>query len=133
LKALSKKVTINSIIALNNEETNEIIDFMGAKVKNLKTLGEQSATGMGDIRGVLVLEVVAGSEASKFLQANDVILVYNSRKTNNLDDLLEAQKLAIGAKTEVVIFRNQKEEKVNVKLLEKRKAKCPGLPILIEK
>jgi S1-C subfamily serine protease len=62
-----------------------------------------------------------------------VILVYNSRKTNNLDDLLEAQKLAIGAKTEVVIFRNQKEEKVNVKLLEKRKAKCPGLPILIEK
>lgn len=120
LKALSKKVTIPVVVALNNEKSNEIIYFMGAKLKNLSTLGEQSATGMGDIRGVLVLEVTAGSDASKFLQANDVILVYNSRKTNNLDDLLEARKLAIGDKTEVNIFRNQKEVKKWVELKDEK-------------
>lgn len=116
LKALSKKVTIPAIIPLNNEETNEIIDFMGAKVKNLTTLGEQSATGMDDIRGVLVVEVTAGSDASKFLQVNDVILAFNSRKTNNLDDLLEVQKLAVVGTIETVIFRNQKEVKKRVEL-----------------
>ncbi|WP_198512251.1 PDZ domain-containing protein [Flavobacterium sp. 1] len=89
---------------------------MGAKVKNLKTLGEQSATGMDDIRGILVVEVTAGSDASKFLQANDVILSYNYRKTNNLNDLSEAQKSVIGDKTEVVIFRNQKEVKKWIEL-----------------
>lgn len=116
LKALSKKVSIPSVIAPNDADTNEIIDFMGAKVKNLTTLGEQSATGMDAIRGVLVLEVNNGSDASEFLQANDVILSYNSRKINNLADLSEARKSAAGHKTEMVIFRNQKEVKKWIEL-----------------
>ncbi|MEP7093005.1 MAG: right-handed parallel beta-helix repeat-containing protein [Flavobacterium sp.] len=120
LKALSKKVTIPAVMTLNNEEANEIIDFMGAKVKNLTTLGEQSATGMGEVRGVLVMEVAAQSVASRFLQANDVILAYNSRKTNNLNHLLEAQKSVIGDKTEIIIFRNQKEVKKWVELKVKK-------------
>ncbi|MEO8236981.1 MAG: right-handed parallel beta-helix repeat-containing protein [Flavobacterium sp.] len=120
LKALSKKVTIPAVMTLYNEEANEIIDFMGAKVKNLTTLGEQSATGMGEVRGVLVMEVAAQSVASRFLQANDVILAYNSRKTNNLNHLLEAQKSVIGDKTEIIIFRNQKEVKKWVELKVKK-------------
>lgn len=116
LKALSKKVTMPVVVTLNKEESNEIIYFMGAKLKNLTTLGEQSATGMDAIRGVLVLEVVAGSVTSKFIQANDVILFYNSLKINNLADLLTAQKSIIGDKTEMVIFRNQKEVKKWVEL-----------------
>lgn len=133
LKALSKKVTITSVIALNNEDANEIIDFMGAKVKDLTTLGEQSATGMGDIRGVLVLEVTAGSDASKFLQANDVILAFNLKKINTLRELLQGPLAVSGANTEVLVFRNQKEVKVSVRLPEKRKVPCPGFPVLIEK
>jgi S1-C subfamily serine protease len=69
---------------------------MGAKVKSLTTLGERSATGMGDIRGVLVLEVPAGSGASKFLQSNDVILSFNLKKINTLNDLLQAHAAARG-------------------------------------
>ena len=116
LKALSKKVSIPFVSTSSNDDSNEIIDFMGAKVKNLATLGEQSATGMDAMRGVLVVEITAGSSASNFLQANDVILSYNSRKTDNLADLLEAQKSAMGDKTEVVIFRNQKEVKKWIEL-----------------
>ncbi|SNR30680.1 right-handed parallel beta-helix repeat-containing protein [Flavobacterium sp. ov086] len=116
LKAIAKKVSIPSVIAQNNDDVNEIIDFMGAKVKNLATLGEQSATGMNDIKGILVIEVTAGSYASKFLQANDVILSYNFLKTDKLNDLSEAQKSVIEGKTEVVIFRNQNEVKKWIEL-----------------
>jgi hypothetical protein len=118
LKALAKKVQIPSVLASEKVSDNEIIDFMGAKVKNLSTLGEQSATGMDAIRGVLVVEVPAGSAASGFLQNNDVILSFNSRKINNMPDLLEAHKSLIGTNTEVVIFRNQKEMKKKIEWTE---------------
>ena len=50
-------------------------DFLGAKVKSVTTLGEQSAAGLADLKGVLVLAVPAGSLAERSgLQANDVIL-----------------------------------------------------------
>ncbi|WP_071147828.1 PDZ domain-containing protein [Bacteroides ihuae] len=117
LKALAKKVPVSAIVGLEKVDDGDIIDFMGAKVKNLTTLGERSATGMDNIRGVLVVEVAAISVASRFLQANDVVLAFNSLKINNLSDLLEAQKSAIGGdKVELVIFRNQKEVKTWIKL-----------------
>lgn len=111
LKALAKKVPLPAVIRLDKVNDNETIDFMGAKVKNLTTLGERSATGMDDTRGVLVVEVAAGSVASGFLQANDVILGLNDKQVNKLRDLLEARMSVIGANTGMVIFRNQKEEK----------------------
>ena len=120
LKAIAQKVPIPEIIVLDKNSNDEIIDFMGAKIKSLNTLGERSATGMDDIRGVLVVEVASGSEASRFLQANDVILSLNNKKTNHLRDLLEARMSVIGANTEVVIFRNQKEIKKWVELFVKK-------------
>jgi len=99
-----------------NINEDEIIDFMGAKIKNLSTLGERSASGMDHIRGVLVVEVAAGSSASKFLQSNDVILSFNYRKINKLSDLLEARMSVIGTHTEVAVFHNQKETKKWIEL-----------------
>ena len=115
LKAIAKKVVLPNVLLQNGVEKEEVIDFAGAKVKNLTTPGEQSATGMNSIRGVLVVEVKAGSAASKFLQVNDVILKYNSRQVNNLQDLKEAQIAVNSADTELVIFRNQKEVKIKMK------------------
>jgi len=116
LKSLAKKVSIPSILASNQANSDETIDFMGAKVKVLATLGERSATGMGDdSRGVLVLEVPAGSAAFKFLQANDVILSFNFKKIKTLSDLVQAHRAVNETNTEVVVFRNQKEVKVIVR------------------
>jgi hypothetical protein len=42
-KAVAKKVQIPSIITLGNVGDDEIIDFIGARIKNLNTTGEQSA------------------------------------------------------------------------------------------
>ncbi|SKC63536.1 Right handed beta helix region [Ohtaekwangia koreensis] len=111
LKALAKKTPLPSVITLDQTTDSEAIDFIGAKVKNLTTLGERSATGMDTTRGVLVVDVPAGTAASFFLQANDVILMFNKRPVNKLRDLLEARMSVIGTNTEVVIFRNQKEVK----------------------
>lgn len=120
LKALAKKVQLPAVISLDKVNDNEIMDFMGAKVKNLTSLGERSATGMDDTQGVLVVEVAAGSVASRFLQANDVILGLNDKQVNKLRDLLEARMSIIGVNTEVIIFRNQKEEKKWVELDNKK-------------
>jgi hypothetical protein len=109
LKTLARKVQIPLIISLDKTGADKIIDFMGAKIKNLNTAGERSATGMDDTRGVLVVEVAVGSGAAKFLQTNDVILSLNNIKTNKLRDLLEARMSVIGVNTEIVVFRNQKE------------------------
>ena len=115
LKALAKKVQIPAIITLDKLGADEIIDFIGAKIKNLNTAGERSATGMDDTRGVLVLEVTSGTGASEFLQTNDVILFLNNKRTNNLRDLLEARMSVIGSNTEIIVFRNQKEVKSLIK------------------
>lgn len=116
LKAIAKSVPLPEVIAFNNADADELIDFMGAIVKNITTLGEQSATGMNEKRGILVVKVPEGSIANRFLQANDVILSFNSRKTNNLNELLEAHNLVIGPTIEIIIYRNQKEHKKNIEL-----------------
>lgn len=119
LKGLAKKVAIPSIVTLGKMGDNEIVEFMGAKVKKLTTQGERSATGMDSERGVLVVEVKAGTEASVFLQTNDVILSFNNKPVDNLRDLLDARMSVIGSNTEVVVFRNQKEMKTRIELKSK--------------
>jgi hypothetical protein len=120
LRTLAKKAPIPSVLTLGQIADSEIIDFMGAKLKNLTTLGERSATGMDTTRGVLVVNVAKGSGASGFLQINDVILSFNNRPVNSLYDLVEARMSVIGSNTEVVVFRNQKEVKKQVELNSKK-------------
>jgi hypothetical protein len=116
LKALSKKVQIPSVIDPVKAGKDDVIDFMGAKVKNLTTDGERSATGMDQIRGVLVVEMKEGAGAAAFLQPNDVILSFNNKPVNNLRDLSEARMSVIGTNTEIVVFRNQKEIKKRIEM-----------------
>jgi S1-C subfamily serine protease len=71
---------------------------------------------MGDTMGVLVVNVRQGSTAADFLQANDVILSLNARRTDKVRDLFEARMTIIGSSTEIVIFRNQKELKRRIEL-----------------
>jgi len=116
LKAIVKKVSLQSQAAVNIPAKDDIVDFMGARVKNLSTPGEQSATGMDKIRGALVVLVANGSAASGFLQANDVILMFNGRQINNIKDLLEAGRSVGGTNAEIVTFRNQQQLKQEIKV-----------------
>jgi hypothetical protein len=107
LKSVAKKPIFPKIVVMNNSGENETIDFMGATVKNLLTAGEQSATGMDKINGVLVIVVNNGSVASSLLRPNDVILNFNGLQVNTIADLQKARETAAGKSTEIVIFRNQ--------------------------
>jgi hypothetical protein len=115
LKLITKKVTLPIIVLQEQLNKINIIEFDGANLKDLSTAGEQSATGMKTIKGVLVLDVKTGSGASKSLQANDVILQYNSRQINNINDLLEARRSGNPGSNEYTIFRNQREVKLRDK------------------
>ncbi|TFF38517.1 PDZ domain-containing protein [Mucilaginibacter psychrotolerans] len=118
LKKIAKKPVFPTTIIANNLAKDETIDFMGAKVKSLSTAGEQSATGMDRIRGVLVLSVAPGSAASAFLQTNDVILAFNRKQVGTLKELQEARNTVTWKNTEIVIFRNQQQlkRKMEVKM-----------------
>jgi hypothetical protein len=120
LKTLAKKVPIPAFIALGKVSDDEIIDFMGAKIKNLNTLGERSATGMDSTRGILVMNINPGTRASMFLQTNDVILSFNGKKINRINELIEARMSVVRTNAEVVIFRNQKEIKKWIELEDKK-------------
>jgi hypothetical protein len=111
LKLIAKKPTLPEVLNLSNTNKDEAIDFSGAKIKNLNTLGERSANGMADIYGVLVLNVSQGGKLSDYLQPNDVIISFNRRKVMNIRDLMGACMFVIGSNCELVVFRNQKELK----------------------
>lgn len=120
LKRLAKKVVISEVIELSQTGESETASFMGAKVKNLSTLGERSATGMDAIRGVLVVSTSSASTHRNALLANDVILKFGGYNTNTVRDLMEARIAIIGTKAEIVVFRNQQEMKITVELDGKR-------------
>ncbi|WP_258136062.1 PDZ domain-containing protein [Mucilaginibacter phenanthrenivorans] len=106
LKAIAKQVDFPVVVVPGPSVDSEIVDFMGAKVKKLTTLGERSATGIDDIRGVLVISIIP-SHAAAFFQANDVIISLNGVPTNSLKDLQKARMSVIGTSADIVIFRNQ--------------------------
>ncbi|MFI5139694.1 MAG: right-handed parallel beta-helix repeat-containing protein [Sphingobacteriales bacterium] len=116
LKAIAKKPIFPAVSLIRQKDKDETIDFMGARVKNLSTPGEQSATGMAAIQGVLVVSVARGSAASEFLQANDVILALDRWLVSNLKELQEARVAVAGKNTEILIFRNQHQLKQEIKV-----------------
>jgi len=102
-------------------------DFFGAKVKSVETLGEQSAAGLGEIKGVLVLSVGSNTPAARAsLQAGDVLLsivnVYDNTRYGAdipIDNLLDLTQAMQARKWQTVmtlqIQRNQALTTVDIK------------------
>jgi|GEM_PF-73400 len=81
-----------------------VVEWLGAKVKNVVGLGEVSAAGLPGETGVVVLEAPAGSG----LQQGDVILQCDGRQVNTIDDLAaEQRRTSVGQKVRLEVFRNQ--------------------------
>jgi len=116
LKRLAKTPQLSVPIVKDENTESKVIVWQGWRIKNLETLGERSATGMDSERGVYVVTLVEfDSKMRDFLQANDVILRFNRKDVNNLDDLKNAAKQINFAKpVEMVILRNQKENAITI-------------------
>ncbi|MFA6812296.1 MAG: PDZ domain-containing protein [Bacteroidaceae bacterium] len=86
------------------------------KLKNIETLGEQSATGLKDQCGVMVVSVPDHTVLGKCgIKLNDVIMAIEGRKVCNVNDLLNLEKeMNLKGSFVMTIWRNQKEIMVKV-------------------
>jgi hypothetical protein len=122
LRRLAKAAPIPALISTKFQVGATSL-FLGAKVKSVETLGEQSATGLGEADGVLILSVDAGSPAELGgLKAGDVIIgVENDQgtspvsKIDKLPDLVSAfQARKWQGTLHLKVQRNQREQHILV-------------------
>jgi S1-C subfamily serine protease len=125
LRSLAKSAPIPELSSSANLTSEDIRDFLGARVKSVTTLGEQSAAGLPSMKGVLVLSVTPESLAQRSgLQASDVILAATDNQftaaepIENLGALLtlyNAQRWR--GEREFVVMRNQQRHVVTIKFV----------------
>ncbi|WP_339704015.1 peptide-binding protein [Algoriphagus aquimarinus] len=110
LKKMADSPGIPFLLLENEENKAEIREWHGFKVKNMETLGEQSAAGLNEITGVVVLEVPNqyDTSAPNSLRAGDVILECWDEEVS---DFISLSKVEKGNNwkglTELKVWRNQ--------------------------
>ncbi|MGQ7870270.1 PDZ domain-containing protein [Sunxiuqinia sp. sy24] len=114
LKKIAKTPETPRIVISENSMIGKIDSWLGGKVKNIETLGEQSANGLSSMSGVLLLEVPADSElAEKGFKASDVIVACEGKSIKNFEELLRVIKEnRDGQRLEVSVMRNQQMKKM---------------------
>ncbi|EOR92650.1 : hypothetical protein [Arcticibacter svalbardensis MN12-7] len=114
LKAIAKTPIIPDLVFNTKVTVEKTFEWLGARVKNVETLSEQSAAGLATISGVLILKlsVHAAAEQAGF-KTGDVITTYNGKTVDNYKQLIELfnnnKIISIG------IMRNQEKEIINFK------------------
>ena len=115
LRRIARTPEIPEVIMGNESENGSLSIWQNARIKNVETLGEQSATGLKDMCGVLVLSVYPKSPiAQAGLRANDVILSLCGKKVCNVKDLLRVESETKGDFV-MKVWRNQEEVTLKVR------------------
>lgn len=116
LRSMARTPEIPEIMVGQLMEDNNSCIWHKVKIKDVETLGEQSATGLKNRCGVLVVSVPEISEMGQSgLQANDVILALNGKKVCEVSELLRAEDRMIDGDGLVLrIWRNQAELSVKI-------------------
>ncbi|MDW5290111.1 PDZ domain-containing protein [Formosa sp. PL04] len=118
LKAIAKtpiipKLKLESSMKSNTE------NWLGLEVKDVETLGEQSASGLDEISGVLVLRKSnIGTLVDSEIQIGDAIISLEGKKVKNTDDLIkiyEANKSKETLKINVFRYQKSTELLINIK------------------
>ena len=96
------------------------IEWLGARFKNIETLGERSAAGMHDNNGAMLVELPVKALAAKSdLQKGDVIIQLNNTTIKTISDLLQTyQNIKWMGTAECTIIRNQTEKKTTISFKE---------------
>jgi len=110
LKNLALKPPAPQLISQEVENKQKIIQWGKYQIKNITTLGEQSATGLADRNGVLIIKAPQQDGNQKSLQVNDVILKLDRELVQNVEDLLMIErKHRWKGHHEFTVWRDQKE------------------------
>lgn len=118
LKQKALKPAITGIRTLGAEKKGASIEWLGATIKNIETLGEQSASGLPDKEGVLIVKVAAGSLAEKSgLAPGDVIRKINDKAVSNAAEMLiSLQVIMWQGSAKASVFHNQQLKDVRLQL-----------------
>lgn len=118
LKSMAQIPLMPVPMMAGNVQTNSVLDWKGALLKKLDTLGERSATGMDEERGIYVVSINAlGSSVRDYLAANDVILAVNGKDVNSLEEVTQALKQAEDTdKMVLTVFRYQMRQQIVIPL-----------------
>ena len=116
LKAKAKKIPLPVIHTATDGASLDQIEWLGGKLRNVQGLGDRSAFGLPDEKGVVVDEIAAGSILSKSsMKKGDVIRSMNSRAVNNITDLTTIyQEINWTGRAVLEFYRNQKLTTVKV-------------------
>ncbi|GAA3585269.1 right-handed parallel beta-helix repeat-containing protein [Snuella lapsa] len=116
LKTLAKQPDFPQVYLSISGEKGEIVDWQDAKIKNIETIEERSASGLNKTAGVLVVSLNEKSILKKSgVQEGDVVVRVEEAEIENTSDLINNfQKLNWKGKMKLGIFRNQKEQTVNL-------------------
>ncbi|TDE11330.1 PDZ domain-containing protein [Dyadobacter psychrotolerans] len=116
LKAKAASVILPAINTLSGAETAKEITWLGGKLRNVNGLGDRSAFGLPDEKGVIIEYIAYGSILSKSdLKNGDVIRSMNNKTVANVADLTNVfQEINWTGKSEIEVFRNQQILKLTV-------------------
>jgi hypothetical protein len=112
LKKIAQQPEIPTLITSQKDKSGQTYQWYGATVKNVETLGEQSAAGLTEMRGVVLLDVPANSAVAKSeLKVGDVILQCQDVKIQYFNQLVRVAKDSqYLSELKLVIQRNQIKE-----------------------
>jgi hypothetical protein len=123
LKAIARSPELPVIvdpkkIALSSTRSRAVVDWEGAKVRNVVGLDEVSAAGTPGETGVIIVAAPSNSPAAQAsLLPGDVILEFNKDAVKSVQDLVRyTQQTAHGAHANVTILRYQQESTVSIVL-----------------
>ncbi|WP_268033489.1 right-handed parallel beta-helix repeat-containing protein [Algoriphagus sp. PAP.12] len=107
LKKLASEPSIPLLLLDNQDQNDQVFNWRGYQIKNVATLGEQSAAGLNEMTGVLILNIPEGS-FNQGIQVGDVILECWGEKVKNVIDLQKIEKANIWkGRVELKVWRNQ--------------------------
>jgi hypothetical protein len=118
LKRKAAKPKITGVRTLDPGKKGAITEWLGATVKNIETLGEQSASGLPDKEGVLIVTVAPGSLAeSNGLEAGHVIRMINGKPVANVAEMLNALQVVMWqGNARAGIWHNQQAKDIRLRL-----------------
>ena len=117
LKNLTKTPAIPSLFFGSSADENTIHDWLGAKIKNITTMAERSASGLAKTAGVVFVSLDENGILSKSgIQVGDVIIESEGDTVDSVEDLMKSfQSHNWKGKINVQIFRNQKGQTITLK------------------
>jgi hypothetical protein len=123
LKAITRTPELPSAtgpkpVALDSSRSRAIVEWQGAKVRNIVGLDEVSASGTPGETGVIVLDAPSDSQAEKDgITDDDVILNFNNKPVKDTQDLLRyTREASRGLRASITILRYGQTSTLSVAL-----------------